>query len=521
MEAVSSRISALSNSTGEFQLESFISNFSWWKFAVTALVLVLTYDQVSYQINKGTVAGPKFKIWPIIGPFLESLDPKFEEYYAKWESGPLSCVSIFHKFVVIASERDLARKIFHSPAFVKPCVVDVARKILRPTNWVFLDGKAHVDYRNGLNGLFTKKALEIYVPAQEKIIDKYLDRFVEMTKEEPSVFFPAFRELMCAISLKTFCGDYITDDQIKHIADEYYRVTAAMELVNFPIIIPYTKTWYGQRAADMTMKIFEVCAQAAKDHIAAGGKPTCIADAWVFLMQEARDNKTEDVNSKLLVREFSNKEISEAIFTFLFASQDASSSACCWLFQVIADRPEVAAKIRAEQLAVRNGDPNMPLSSAMIDEMTYTNMAVKECLRYRPPVIMVPYVAKKAYPISESYTVPKGAMIIPTTYPALHDPEVYDDPEEFIPERWVEGSKASKNTKNWLVFGTGTHVCLGQNYVKMVFAALVGKAFLFHDIEHTITPLSEKIKVFATLFPQDDLILKFKKRDPFAPTVGA
>ena len=35
---------------------------------------------------------------PFIGPFLQSMNPKFEEYYAKWESGPLSCVSVFHKY---------------------------------------------------------------------------------------------------------------------------------------------------------------------------------------------------------------------------------------------------------------------------------------------------------------------------------------------------------------------------------------------------------------------------------------
>ena len=27
------------------------------------------------------------------------MNPKFEEYYAKWLSGPLSCVSVFHKYV--------------------------------------------------------------------------------------------------------------------------------------------------------------------------------------------------------------------------------------------------------------------------------------------------------------------------------------------------------------------------------------------------------------------------------------
>jgi C-22 sterol desaturase len=56
-------------------------------------------------------------------------------------------------------------------------------------------------------------------------------------------------------------------------------------------------------------------------------------------------------------------------------------------------------------------------------------------------------------------------MIIPTTYPALHDPEVYRDPESFNPDRWLEGGEADLPAAkaNWLVFGTGPHVCLGQH----------------------------------------------------------
>jgi hypothetical protein len=31
-------------------------------------------------------------------------------------------------------------------------------------------------------------------------------------------------------------------------------------------------------------------------------------------------------------------------------------------------------------------------------------------LRYRPPVLMVPYLAKKPFPITDTYTVPKGKL---------------------------------------------------------------------------------------------------------------
>jgi C-22 sterol desaturase len=55
-----------------------------------------------YIYNKGSIAGPHFKI-PFMGPFLESVNPKFEKYHAKWASGALSCVSVFHKYVFALS----------------------------------------------------------------------------------------------------------------------------------------------------------------------------------------------------------------------------------------------------------------------------------------------------------------------------------------------------------------------------------------------------------------------------------
>lgn len=137
----------------------------------------------------------------------------------------------------------MARKVFNSP-YVKPCVVDIAYKLLRPTNWVFSDGKAHVEYRKVLNGLFTCQALETYLPGQEEVYDRYFAKFIKISQnsENPIPFMPVFRELMCAVSCRNFVGHYMPETAMKKIADDYYKITAALELVNFSSIIPYTKT---------------------------------------------------------------------------------------------------------------------------------------------------------------------------------------------------------------------------------------------------------------------------------------
>lgn len=406
----------------------------------------------------------------------------------------------------------MARKVFNSPSFVKPCVVDAAHKILRPNNWVFLDGKAHVDYRKGLNGLFTRQALEMYLPGQEEVYDKYFSKFVEISQlhnHKAIPFMPVFRELMCAVSCRTFVGHYMSDAAVKKIADDYYNITAALELVNFPIIIPFTKTWYGKKAANVVLDEFSKCAAKSKARMAAGGTITCIMDAWVKSIQEsesyrqqiAKDSSAPVEKPAQLLRDFSDLEISMTVFTFLFASQDATSSASTWLFQLMADRPEILDRVREENLAVRDGDRSRRFSMDMLENMPYTRAVVKETLRYRPPVIMVPYVVKRDFPVTDSYTVPKGSMVVPSVWPALHDPEVYPEPESFNPDRWISGS-AERATKNWLVFGTGPHYCLGQTYAQLNLMAMIGKASLYLDWEHHATPLSEHIKVFATIFPQ-------------------
>ncbi|KAK8034921.1 Cytochrome P450 [Apiospora rasikravindrae] len=524
-------------------MSSYIADFGFWKIALTILLALVAYDQCkslnvttlffphstdtlagSYIIQKGSIAGPSFKV-PFIGPFIQAIHPKWEGYMQQWASGPLSCVSIFHKFVVLASDRDLAHRIFKSPAYLKPCIVPIAEDIMSPKAWVFRQGREHVEYRKGLSGLFTNKAIATYLPVQESIYDQFFSQFVADSKAndgKPKAFMVRFREINCALSLRTFFGNYISQDAVQRIANDFYLVTAALELVNIPLsmYIPGTKPWRGKRVADACQIDFARCAAACKEKMARpGAVPTCVVDQWVLHMlaceryrERVAAGETGVEKPQNMIPVFSDEEIGRTLFTFLFASQDASSSATTWLFQVLAQRPEMVARIRAENLAARGGDRRRSFDLDMYPELPYTRAVVKELLRYRPPVIFVPYVATKKFPITPDYTVGKGAMVIPSCYPALHDPEVYADPETFDPERWISGDAESK-TKNWLVFGAGPHDCLARSYVPLQMAHMIGKAALDINFVHHPTPRSEEIRVFATLFPMDGCQLVFTKRE--------
>ncbi|EGY18142.1 hypothetical protein VD0002_g7713 [Verticillium dahliae] len=503
-------------------LPELIAGWAAWQYAVTLLLGIIVYDQVMYIKRKGSIAGPRLKI-PLMGPFIQALHPKFESYLVQWASGPLSCVSVFHKFVVLASDRDIAHKVFKTPSHAEPCIVPIAKDILGHKAWVFLQGTTHAEYRRGLKPLFTNQAISTYLPVQDRVLDVYFSKFISMTEANggrPAPFMGLFREINCALSCRTFFGDYISDDAVKKIADDFYLVTEALELVNVPLsmYVPFTKTWLGKRTADAVHVEFAKCAAACKANMATGAAPTCIVDQWVLHMMESekyRENvaagDTDAEKPKNMIREFTNEEISETLFTFLFASQDASSSATTWLFQVLAQRPDVLDRLREENLNVRGGDRTKSFDLSMWENMTYTHAVIKELLRHRPPVIFVPYLATKNFPVTPSYTVPKGSMIVPSCYPALHDPNVYPHPDVFDPDRWITGDAESK-TKNWLVFGAGPHDCLARRYVPLSMAGMIGKAALELDWKHHATERSEEIRVFATLFPMDECPLTFTRR---------
>ena len=133
---------------------------------------------------------------------------------------------------------------------------------------------------------------------------------------------------------------------------------------------------------------------------------------------------------------------------------------------------------------------------------------------------MVPYLVKKDFHIpEENYTAKKGSMIIPSTWLSLHDPVAYPDPDTYQPERWISGN-AEEQGKNWLVFGTGPHYCLGQTYAVLNLMLLLHMLSSEVEWTHHVTSESEAIRVFATIFPMDDLILSFKRRTD-VPLVSA
>ncbi|KAF9454987.1 cytochrome P450 sterol C22-desaturase [Macrolepiota fuliginosa MF-IS2] len=481
------------------------STLTWLYTTLTIVGGLLALEQGVYRYKKRHLPGDKWTI-PIIGKFADSMSPSMEGYKKQWDSGPLSVVSVFNIFIVMASSNEYSRKILNSPTYAEPALVHSGKQVIGSDNWVFLTGKDHVDYRKVLNLLFTRKALGIYLGLQELTARKHLARWLKeaATASSAKPIMMTARHLNMETSLRVFCGYHIPDSAMQEINDKYWSITQSLELVNFPLPLPGTKVYRAIQARKVVMHWLEHAAHQSKIAMAEGGQAECMVDEWVSIMAEPGYKGRKD---------FSDYEMAQVVFSFLFASQDAMSSGLIYGFQHLADNPEILAKVREEQERVRGGNYEDPMTLEMLDDMVYLQAVVKESMRVKPPVTMVPYKAKKAFPITSDYTVPVGSLVIPSFYNSLHDPEVYPEPEKFHPERWLdqEGS-ASSNPKNYLVFGSGPHKCIGLEYAQMNIALVLATAVVMMNFEHELTPLSNKVEIIATIFPKDGCCLRLTPR---------
>ncbi|TFK30719.1 C-22 sterol desaturase [Coprinopsis marcescibilis] len=473
---------------------------TWFYTTVVIVASLLVLEQAVYRYKKRHLPGASWTI-PIIGKFADSVSPTLDKYKSQWNSGVLSAVSVFNIFIVMAADNQHARKILNSPTFTEPCLVHSAKQVL-----VFLNGRAHVEYRKGLNHLFTRRALSIYVAIQETIARQHIAEWLETAKDgKAQAIMMIARFLNMDTSLHVFCGNHLPDEAAREINDKYWLITQSLELVNFPLALPGTKVYKAIQARKAAMRWLELAAKRSKIAMAEGKEPKCMLDEWVTILA--------DPNYKGRT-EFSDREMAMVLLSFLFASQDAMSSGLIYAFQHLADHPEVMAKVREEQERVRQGNYETPLTLETLDQMPYLNAVVKESMRVKPPVVMVPYVATKAFPISDDYTVPAGSMVIPAFYDSLHDPSVYYEPDNFLPERWLDATGAANaNPKNYLVFGSGPHRCIGIDYACMNIALVLATATAMMNWEHEITPQSEEVEIIATLFPKDGCRLKLSRNN--------
>ncbi|MGA1342485.1 MAG: cytochrome P450 [Hyphomonas sp.] len=157
---------------------------------------------------------------------------------------------------------------------------------------------------------------------------------------------------------------------------------------------------------------------------------------------------------------FSRDELIDQLGVFFLAGHETTASALTWAVYILASRPEILSRLRAEVDAVA-GDG--PISFEHTRRMPFVRAVFRETLRLYPPITFMPRVALKAARIGDC-SLRRGALVMISPWTLHRHKSYWDRPDTFDPDRFMPAAEAAQTPGAFIPFGAGPHTCVGSGF---------------------------------------------------------
>lgn len=231
------------------------------------------------------------------------------------------------------------------------------------------------------------------------------------------------------------------------------------------VVFKYVKTYTDVlhhkeiRLRKQASDVFEATeADAAKAMEAWWAVPPALFDASP---RETRErtllHMIEEAVADPDVPEFDHEQAVDELKQYLWAGTETTALTLAWALYLVSKHPEAADRIRKEGEAVcADREPNAEDYSAL----QYTRAVIQETMRLYPPVWGLIRTAAGPDEMAEKQ-VEAGDRIVLFSYGAHHNPNFWEDPSEFRPERWMDGASKKRVKYSYMPFGAGKRSCPG------------------------------------------------------------
>lgn len=217
--------------------------------------------------------------------------------------------------------------------------------------------------------------------------------------------------------------------------------------------------------------------------------------------EEGRDRG--DVLSVLLQAQedgregLTDQQVRDEMVTLLMAGHETTAVALSWTWYLLAQHPDVQARLYAELDTVLAG--RRPTAED-VGQLIYTRMVLAESMRLYPPAWILERRAVTDVEL-RGYHVPAGSLVFASQYLVHRDVRWYPDPERFDPERWRPGQQERRPRFAYFPFGAGTRVCIGEQFAwlegVLVLATFAQRWCLNQDPAHVVA-----VEPLVTLRPK-------------------
>ncbi|XP_051135311.1 cytochrome P450 716B1-like [Andrographis paniculata] len=393
---------------------------------------------------------------PIIGQSFKLLWAMRSNTAEQWISarakryGPISKMSLFGKPTVFVHGQTANRLVFGGDG-TKLSIqqTESMRMLLGERCLLELVGEDHKRLRNALTSFLKPESLKNYIGRIDEEIKLHLE--ANWHGKETVTVLPLMKTLTFDIICTILFG--VERGAIRDALVEYFQQMIA-GMWTLPINMPFTRFNRSLRAAAKVREMLKGVVHEKRIELEKGASSR--QDLITCLLTIHGDDGEELI---------SEDEIIHNIILVMVAGYDTSAVVITFLVRLLANNAQVRETVLQEQVKIKN---NKPLKELLtwedLGKMKYTWRVAMETLRMIPPIFGG---FRKVMEDIEynGYLIPKGWQVFWVTSMTHMDGDIFPEPENFDPDRFV--NPASIPPYSYIPFGAGARICPGYELAKI------------------------------------------------------
>ncbi|TBU23425.1 cytochrome P450 [Dichomitus squalens] len=321
--------------------------------------------------------------------------------------------------------------------------------------------------RRAFHQYFNQTAVQNYAADQRREAHRLVMRLIE----QPEEFVHHIRHLFGSSIMRIAYGIEVDDEPIDYLQMAEDTMTIFSEalqpgkyLMETLPALRHLPSWMpgatvkcdGERWRPIVWKLVEQPWKLVMAAMREGTARPCMASGLMANVPQSHGQNDQISEEEDIYR--------GATATAYAGGADTTLSTVQSFFLAMASHPEVLQKAQAE-LDVVVGPHRLPEFDDM-KSLPYVCALVKELLRWRVVVpLAVPHRSLEDDDY-RGYLIPKGSMVIANIWAIARDPNVYPNPDVFLPERFLKGGELNPDVRDpaTFSFGYGRRICPGRHY---------------------------------------------------------
>jgi thromboxane-A synthase len=216
---------------------------------------------------------------------------------------------------------------------------------------------------------------------------------------------------------------------------------------------------------------------------------------------EEKEQLQEKINSENVIKNkkyMTDKDVLSNSMMFFLGGFETSSTSLANVTYLLAKYPDIQEKCRNEINEILKSKEVLDYES--LSDMKYLEQVLQESWRLYPPV----YLGVNRETIDDykfkNITIPSEMVIQIPVHTINHDPEYWDNPEMFIPERFSQENRSQINSIAFQTFGFGPRNCMGMRFAQMELKLVLAKLLSQYQLR-----ISSQSKPFETVIGTTNL----------------